>query len=166
MSREKRAPRDNDKAQRDFRINRTEHLAARARRTERAIERMEEVGKPWEPWQLQYTLRLAPRAGAVVATLSGAVVQRGGFRLGPVDLVVEWGSRMAVTGPNGSGKTTLVQALLGYLPLTAGTRSIGSSVVPGELGQERDALLAGWAGQRRQPLRDGQNRRLLARRTC
>jgi ATPase subunit of ABC transporter with duplicated ATPase domains len=147
VSRERRAPRDNDKAQRDFRINRTEHLAARARRTERAIERMEEVDKPWEPWQLRYTLRLAPRAGAVVASLSGAVVDRGAFHLGPVDLLVEWGSRMAVTGPNGSGKTTLVQALLGYLPLTAGSRSMGSSVVPGELGQERDVLLAGWAGR-------------------
>ena len=33
VSRERRQPRDNDKAQRDFRINRTEKLAARARRS-------------------------------------------------------------------------------------------------------------------------------------
>ena len=39
VSREKKSPRDNDKAQRDFRINRTERLAARARRTERAARR-------------------------------------------------------------------------------------------------------------------------------
>ena len=39
-----------------------------------------------------------------------------------------------------------MQALLGYLPLTAGTRSIGSSVVPGELGQETGRLVGGLGG--------------------
>ena len=141
VSRERHRPRDNDKAQRDFRINRTEQLAARARRTEKALERMEEVERPWEDWQLQYTVRLAPRAGAIVAALDGAVVERGPFRLGPVDLVVEWGARLAVTGRNGSGKTTLVEAIMGRLPLQAGTRSLGPSVVPGEMGQERAQLL-------------------------
>ena len=38
VAREKKRPRDGDKAQRDFRVNRTERLAARARRTERALE--------------------------------------------------------------------------------------------------------------------------------
>ena len=115
-SREKRAPKDKDKLQRDFRINRTEQLAARARRTERALERLEEVEKPWEPWELRYTLATAPRAGAVVVSLSGAVVRKGGFCLGPVDLLVEWGARLAVTGANGAGKTTLVEAVLGRAP--------------------------------------------------
>jgi ATPase subunit of ABC transporter with duplicated ATPase domains len=141
-ARERRDPKDNDKAQRDFRVNRTEQLASRARRTEKALERLDEVEKPWDNWQLQYSVKLAPRAGAVVAMLKGAVVERGSFRLGPVDLVVEWAARVAVTGRNGSGKTTLVEALLGRLPLVAGTRSIGPSVVPGELGQERSDLLS------------------------
>jgi ATPase subunit of ABC transporter with duplicated ATPase domains len=141
VARERRVPKDNDKAQRGFRVNRTEHLAARARRTERALERMQLVDKPWEPWKLQYSLQQAPRAGAIVASLVDAVVERGGFRLGPVDMVVGWGSRMAVTGPNGGGKTTLVRTLLGELPLAAGSRSIGPSVVPGELGQERFDVL-------------------------
>ncbi len=41
VARERKAPTDKDKAQRDFRINRTEQLAARARRTER----------PWNAWR-------------------------------------------------------------------------------------------------------------------
>ena len=141
VARERRQPRDNDKAQRGFRVNRTEQLAARARRTEKALARLEEVGKPWEDWQLHYTVKMAPRAGAIVASLDRAVVERGPFRLGPVDLVVEWGARLAVTGRNGSGKTTLVEALLGRLPLVAGAQALGPSVVPGELGQERARLL-------------------------
>ena len=51
-----------------------------------------------------------------------------------------WQDRLAVLGPNGSGKTTLLRALLGDLPLAAGTRSIGSGVVLGELEQGRQAF--------------------------
>jgi ATPase subunit of ABC transporter with duplicated ATPase domains len=146
-SRERGAAKDNDKLQRDFRINRTEQLAARARRTERARERLEEVEKPWEPWQLRYTLARAPRAGTVVVALSQAVVEKGTFRLGPVDLLIGSGTRVAVTGRNGAGKTTLVEAVLGRMPLTGGTRTMGLSVVAGELAQRRAGLVSpGGAG--------------------
>jgi ATPase subunit of ABC transporter with duplicated ATPase domains len=141
-SRERATPKDKDKLQRDFRVNRTEQLASRARRTERALSRLEEVPKPWEPWQLRYTLASAPRAGSVVVSLAGAVVQKGSFRLGPVDLLIEWGARVVVTGGNGAGKTTLVEAVLGRAPLVSGTRSLGPSVVPGELAQHRAGLVS------------------------
>jgi ATPase subunit of ABC transporter with duplicated ATPase domains len=65
------------------------------------------------------------------------VVQRGSFTLGPVDLDVRWADRIALLGPNGGGKTTLLQALLGRLPLTSGTASVGRGVVVGELDQVR-----------------------------
>ena len=137
IKKEKRAPRDNDKAQRDFRVNRTEKLASRSRMTERALERMDVVDKPWEGWDLRFSIDEAPRSGAIVARLDGAVVERGRFRVGPVDLEIRWGDRLAVVGPNGSGKTTLVKAILGRLPLAEGTRYLGPSVAVGELGQER-----------------------------
>ena len=140
VTREKKAQPDNDKAQRDFRINRTEKLAARARRTERALERLEAVDKPWEGWTLNYTIGQAPRAGSLVAALDGAVVQRGEFRIGPVDLMVGWGDRVALTGPNGSGKTTLIDALMGRLELAAGERRVGPGTRAGELGQRRERL--------------------------
>ncbi len=141
VSKEKRAPRDNDKAQRDFRINRTEKLAARARRTERALDGLEPVEKPWEGWDLRFTIGETARSGAVVARLEDAVVDRGGgFLLGPLTLDVAWADRVALVGANGTGKTTLVEALLGRLPLTAGSRRIGPSVVVGELAQDRRLL--------------------------
>jgi ATPase subunit of ABC transporter with duplicated ATPase domains len=83
----------------------------------------------------------APRAGAVVATLSGAVVRRGDFTLGPVDLQVDWGDRVVITGPNGSGKSTLLAALLGRVPLDEGRGGLGPSVRIGEIDQARGAFL-------------------------
>ena len=79
----------------------------------------------------------APRAGAIVGTLRGAVVQRGEFRLGPVDLQVDWGDRIAITGANGSGKSTLLAALLGRVPVDEGAASLGPSVRIGEIDQAR-----------------------------
>lgn len=140
VRREKRNPRDNDKAQRDFRINRTEQLASRARRTERALNALEVVDKPWDGWDLRFSIEQAPRAGAVVARLTGAVIERGAFTLGPLDLEIGWAERIALVGPNGSGKSTLVEAILGRLPLRSGTRWLGPSVVVGELGQDRRSL--------------------------
>jgi ATPase subunit of ABC transporter with duplicated ATPase domains len=118
-----------------------EKQAAKARQTERRIERLEVVEEPRKEWELRMSIAAAPRAGAVVATLRGAVVRRGHFALGPVDLQVDWGDRLAITGPNGSGKTTLLGALLGRIPLDEGTASLGPSVRIGEIDQARGRFL-------------------------
>jgi ATPase subunit of ABC transporter with duplicated ATPase domains len=140
VAREKNHPRDNDKSQRKFRIERTETLAGRARRTERALDSLEAVEKPWEGWDLRFAINEAARSGDVVVRLEEAVVERGDFTLGPFTLDIAWAERLALVGPNGSGKTTLVEALLGRLPLSAGTRRMGPSVVVGELAQDRRIL--------------------------
>jgi ATPase subunit of ABC transporter with duplicated ATPase domains len=152
---------ENDKNIRAFRRNSSEHVAAKARITERAAERLDVVDKPWEGWDLRMEIASAPRSGSVVARLERAVVERGErgnvladseaeasgaaseasatgrFRLGPVDLEIGWAERVAILGPNGSGKTTLLHAILGDLPLAAGERRLGPGVVAGTLEQAR-----------------------------
>jgi ATPase subunit of ABC transporter with duplicated ATPase domains len=136
----KEAP-DNDKAQRDWRVNRTEKQASKVRITEKALARLDEVDKPWEGWDLHLEIAAADRSGDFVAGLRGAVVDRGPFRLGPVDVDIAWAERVSILGANGSGKTTLINALLGRLALTRGEQRLGPGVVIGELDQGRRQLL-------------------------
>jgi ATPase subunit of ABC transporter with duplicated ATPase domains len=107
------------------------------------IERLQQVDKPYEPWELRIPLSAQRRSGDVVVRLEHALATRGAFTLGPVDLELGWGDRVAITGPNGSGKTTLVDVMLGRLPLSAGSLWIGPGVVLGELTQQRGELARG-----------------------
>ena len=140
----RRKSQDNDKIGRKFRSEASEKQAAKARQTERLIERLDTVEEPRKEWRLQLSLAEAPRSGAVVATLREAYVSRGSFALGPLDLQVDRLDRIAVTGPNGGGKSTLLGALLGRVPLDSGasrwdrgswsarsTRPVGCSSVTG-----------------------------------
>jgi ATPase subunit of ABC transporter with duplicated ATPase domains len=107
------------------------------------VERLEQAEKPYEPWELRIPLSARSRSGDVVLRLEGAVAERGSFTLGPLDLALGWGDRVAVAGPNGSGKSTLIDVVLGRLPLSSGRLSTGSGVVLGELTQLRGELAHG-----------------------
>ncbi|MDT0545144.1 MULTISPECIES: ABC-F family ATP-binding cassette domain-containing protein [Streptomyces] len=140
----RKAP-DNDKVGRSARVESTEKQAAKARQTDRMIERLETVEEPRKEWELRMEIAAAPRSGAVVATLRGAQVRRGDFHFGPVDLQIDWADRVAVTGANGSGKSTMLAALLGRLPLDEGAAALGPGVVVGEIDQARALFFGGEA---------------------
>jgi ATPase subunit of ABC transporter with duplicated ATPase domains len=147
----------------------THALMSKTRAAARRVEWLERdrVEKPWQPWELRLDLAPTGRSGDLVVELDGAVVERGAFRLGPVDFGVQWGERLSIAGPNGSGKTTLIDALLGRLPLASGTRRVGPSVVLGEIGQARslfapdEPLIRSFCAE--SSLREGDARTLLAK---
>ena len=147
---------ETDKFIRHWNRSSSEHVAAKAKATDRALARLAKVDKPFEGWDLRLHIADAGRSGDLVARLGEAVVERPGtgdepaFTLGPVTLELGWGDRLAVVGRNGSGKSTLLGALFGRIPLASGTRWLGPSVVVGEISQARDlfagapSLLAGF----------------------
>src|SRR5437773_1351134 len=76
------------------------------------IDRLDQAEKPYEPWELRIPLSARSRSGDVVLRLEDAVAERGSFTLGPLDLALGWGDRVAISGPNGSGKSTLIDVVL------------------------------------------------------
>lgn len=164
---ERRKATDSDKFSGKRRAERTEKQASKVRSSLRAIERLEDVEKPFESWELQLELAVAGRSGDVVARLDDAVVRLGDFTLGPIDVEIGWGERVAIAGPNGSGKTTLLGALLGRIPLEQGSSRLGPSVVVGELDQARthlqgdDSVIDSFMGATELPLSEA--RSLLAK---
>ena len=128
---------DNDKHRVQAQVARSEKLAGKVKASERMLERLEAVEEPRKEWELRMTIAAAPRSGTIAAVLRSAVVTLGEFQLGPVNLQISFGDRVAITGANGAGKSTLIGALLDRVPLTSGHASLGSGVRVGEVDQAR-----------------------------
>lgn len=128
---------DGDKNIRHRRIQRAQKVGSGAARLERALDRMDTVEEPREPWELRLSIGETQRAGQIVAELRHAVIERGDVRLGPIDLTIAWADRVRIIGPNGSGKSTLIEALLGRLAPMSGDAYLGPGVVVGEIDQSR-----------------------------
>ncbi|MFI6363350.1 ABC-F family ATP-binding cassette domain-containing protein [Nocardia sp. NPDC050630] len=128
---------DSDKAGRKMRAESTEKQAAKARQTQRRIERLDVVEEPRKEWELRMSIAAAPRSGSVVATVANATLTRGEFELGPITTQVDWADRIVLTGANGSGKSTLLALLLGKIQPDNGTATLGSGVEIGEVDQAR-----------------------------
>ncbi|WP_411096050.1 ABC-F family ATP-binding cassette domain-containing protein [Streptomyces sp. 020-2-3H-GM] len=132
---------DGDKLGRNARSEASEKQAAKARQTQRMIERLDVVEEPRKEWELRMEIASAPRSGSVVAALREATVKRGDFTFGPASLQIDWADRVAITGANGAGKSTLLAALLERLSLDSGHAALGSGVVVGEVDQARRLFL-------------------------
>lgn len=74
-------------------------------------------------------------------TVSGAIAGYGdAFSVGPIDISIPYGSHVGLFGRNGSGKSTILRMMVGTLPLSSGTVSLGVDVKLGVLTQENDIL--------------------------
>ena len=69
---------ETDKFIRHRNMQSSEHVAAKAKITDKALARLDVVDKPWEGWDLRLSIADAGRGGDVVARLADAVVERPG----------------------------------------------------------------------------------------
>ena len=135
-----KAARDGDKHGREWVKMRAEEAQSRARKIGTRAARVHVPDKPRAAPRLRLSLSRGERRGGPVVALEGAVLRRGEFAMGPIDLAVDHGDRIVVQGPNGSGKSTLLAALAGELEPGPGARRSPPGAVVAVLGQHREAL--------------------------
>ncbi|MBA2552825.1 MAG: ABC-F family ATP-binding cassette domain-containing protein [Geodermatophilaceae bacterium] len=131
---------ENDKSIRWREVQRAQRTGAKGAAADAALERLAVVEQPRDAWELRLNIASAGRGSDIVFALRDAVVERGDLRLGPLNLSVYAGERIRLLGPNGSGKSSLLEALLGRLPLVAGTAYQGPGVIVGEMEQARSVV--------------------------
>jgi ATPase subunit of ABC transporter with duplicated ATPase domains len=159
-------PRDRDKLSRGYARERSKRVEKSGKFLEKRIERIKKVEKPWVRLPMKLVLEVDERSGDIVFELNKVVRKKQGFFLGPIDLTVNYGMKVAIVGPNGSGKTTLLRLLLGEEVPDSGTIRTGSRVNIGYLPQEfnfnpDETLLAEFLS--RSPLDEATGRKLLNR---
>jgi ATPase subunit of ABC transporter with duplicated ATPase domains len=134
----KRARRDNpDRSLRHLFRESAQNGQAYGNAVARRVARVEVPDQPWEAAVPRLPLHAAAKAGDTLVALEGAVLRRGAFVLGPLDVEIAPRDRVLLAGPNGSGKSTLLAALAGDLPLAAGRRTVAPGALLAELGQDR-----------------------------
>jgi ATPase subunit of ABC transporter with duplicated ATPase domains len=137
-----RNERDNDKHTGEWVRSRAQGMQRRARVVNARLERIEVPDKPFEERPLRLELSAAQRRSAFVVALEAAVLRRGEWSLGPIDLSVAYGDRILLRGRNGAGKSTVLAALAGKIAPAAGSRRAAPRAEIAQLGQARDVLAA------------------------
>ncbi|MBX3184272.1 MAG: ABC-F family ATP-binding cassette domain-containing protein [Polyangiaceae bacterium] len=109
---------------------------ARASRAEAARD----AGPPQEERRADLKLSTT-RLGSRVIDLDDVTLEVGGRALVQgLSLKLTRGMRLGIIGPNGAGKTSLVRAILGELPVSAGTLRVGDNTRIAYFDQARSGL--------------------------
>ncbi|WP_432055938.1 ATP-binding cassette domain-containing protein [Streptomyces sp. bgisy022] len=111
---------------------------------QQAALRAHRIDVPQPPPALRWP-RLDVRAGSLLVRAEGVAVD--GRLPGPVDLVLDGGDRLLVTGGNGTGKSTLLAVLGGALPPGAGRVRVARGARVARVAQETTAHDPGLAAR-------------------
>ncbi len=121
-------------------------VAVKAKSREKKLDRFlksdDRVEKPKAGWQIKIAFDSPDHLGKDVLSLQNLTIGYPGYDplLTNVNIHVQSGQRIALTGPNGGGKTTLIRTILGQLEPMDGEVHIGSSVSIGYMSQEQETL--------------------------
>jgi ATPase subunit of ABC transporter with duplicated ATPase domains len=94
--------------------------ATLARSRQKKLEKMDIIEKTKTKTKPVFEFKSMRTTGKVVIKADAIVLGYDEALTRPMDLVVERGQKIAITGVNGLGKTTLLKSLLGYIPLISG----------------------------------------------
>ncbi|MCR8997250.1 ABC-F family ATP-binding cassette domain-containing protein [Brevibacillus halotolerans] len=113
--------------------------AKQAKSREKALEKIARMEKPTSSMQPRFMFYI--HSEPVSRILEARNLQIGYTEplLGPIDLRVTRGEKIAIVGYNGIGKSTMLRTLLGYLQPLRGSVRIGERVKPAYFSQEGSA---------------------------
>ncbi|TLN19858.1 ABC-F family ATP-binding cassette domain-containing protein, partial [bacterium] len=116
----------------------------RAKGIEARIDKMlteDRVEKPGRTWQMKIEFQNGRGGGRHVLAIEEANIgYPGNTLLAGITLHIQYGDRVALSGPNGSGKTTLLRVITGKLEPLSGLVRLGSNVHLGYMAQEQEEL--------------------------
>ncbi len=131
---------DDDKFRQGFMRDKASKSAKGAKVIEKRIEQMDKVEKPFDRDPLYIEVGSDVGAGNRDIEISGLVAGYDSFTIGPIDLRLEFGSRVGILGLNGSGKSTLLRAIEGGVARRSGSVAVGKNVRIGNMMQEHETL--------------------------
>ena len=133
------------------RFRATATKAAQAKSRERALGRMQRVERTRTEAEVTFTLQAGGRTEREVLSIEGVSYAYDGdgarataedhIVLLDVDMLVERGQKVVLTGPNGSGKTTLLRIIAGQLTPLEGRVRWAPRARPGYYSQHQDEVL-------------------------
>ena len=129
---------DNDKFLRGVMVDRSTRIFRTAKKLEKQLEKERDEAplKRRTEQTLDFEFLPAERSGTVVFEATDVIKKFSTKTIGPVSAHIEWGDRVAITGPNGSGKTTFLEMLAGGMPSDGGSISRTANLSIGYLRQK------------------------------
>lgn len=105
---------------------------------QKKLDKMDVIELAAEKPKPEFCFKEARTPGRYIFTTKGLVIGYGEPLSRPLDLEMERGQKIVLTGANGIGKTTLLKSILGLIPPLAGTVEQGDYLEIGYFEQEMD----------------------------
>lgn len=103
---------------------------------QKKLDKMDVIELAREKPKPEFNFKDARVSGKVIFEAKGMVIGYEEPLSRPLDLYMERGQKIALTGANGIGKTTLIRSILGQIPALSGTVRMGESLFTGYYQQE------------------------------
>lgn len=109
---------------------------------QKKLDKMDVIELAAEKPKPEFHFKEARTSGRYLFTSKGLVIGYDEALSKPLDLSMERGQKIVLTGANGIGKTTLLKSILGLIPPLSGSVELGDYLEIGYFEQEMDQSLA------------------------
>lgn len=97
----------------------------RAQSRQKELDKVERLDKPTEEKKVTFSFPFTNSFNSEVLNTRKLVIGYDRPLIAPIDIKIEYGDRLVITGANGVGKTTFLKTILGKIPFISGKFKIG-----------------------------------------